>query len=98
MSGIWRRPLKGWPTIRTSAARLVVRPGHGWPNSATGKKLSHGMSQSTKHAWAENAGREPGHDPPIDFAEPVSGSARGTTLAQVTFLSSVSVLEYSHSG
>ena len=56
------------------------------------------MSQSTKHAWAENAGREPGHDPPIDFAELVSGSTRIMTFAQVTFFASVAVLAYTYAG
>src|SRR5436309_14774675 len=98
MSGIWRRPLKGWQTIRTSGARLADRPGSGWPHGATGSKLSRGMSQSTKRCWAENAGREPGHDPPIDFAEPVSGSTRVMTLAQIAVFASVAVLAYTYAG
>src|SRR5205809_4230007 len=98
MSEIWQRRSPSWPTTRTYAARLAVRPGRGWPDSATGSKLSRGMSQSTKRSWAENDGREPRHDPPIDFAEPVSGSTRVMTLAQVAFFASVAVLAYTYAG
>src|SRR6266567_6116709 len=84
--------------IRTSGTGLAVKPARGWPNSATGSKSSRDMSQSTKRCWAENAGREPGHDPPIDYAEPVSGATRVMTLAQVAFFTSVAVLAYTYAG